>query len=319
MRVAVPAISFCQQDELVGLLRSRYPDARVNTECIPRWHSEQDTIDYLRGFDAAIVSFEPINDRVLSALPELKVVSKLGVGLDRIDPAAMRRHGVRLGWTPGVNRRAVAELTLGLMLAALRNLLPLNRAMRAAGRPLQTLGRQLSGRVVGIHGCGNIGKEVVRLLRPFECEILACDIKDYGEFYGEYAVAPVSLDELLERSEIVSIHLPVTRLTLGLYGADTLAKLRPDAVLVNTARGRIVDEAALRELLAAGRIAGAAFDAFALEPPEDDALLGLPNFIATPHIGASTAEARWAMGTTAIEGLTDNFLPEPGVYPFEDR
>lgn len=319
MRVAVPAISFCQQEELVALLHSRYPDAKVNTECIPRWRSEQDTIEYLQGYDAAIVSFEPINERVLAALPGLQVVSKLGVGLDRIDPAAMRRHGVRLGWTPGVNRRAVAELTLGLMLAALRNVLPLNRAMRAAERPLQKLGRQLSGRVVGIHGCGNIGQEVVRLLQPFECEILACDIRDYAAFYDEHRVTPVSMDEMLQRSEIVSIHLPVTGLTRGLYDAAMLARLRPDAVLVNTARGRIVDEAALRELLATGRIAGAAFDAFALEPPQDDVLLGLPNFIATPHIGASTAEARWAMGTTAIEGLTDNFLPEPGVYPFEDR
>jgi phosphoglycerate dehydrogenase-like enzyme len=191
--------------------------------------------------------------------------------------------------------------------------------MRAAERPLQKLGRQLSGRVVGIHGCGNIGKEVVRLLRPFECQIRVCDIKDYAEFYAEHGVVPVSMDDLLEHCEIVSIHLPVTRLTRGLYGAETLARMRTDAILVNTARGRIVDEEALRELLVAGRIAGAAFDAFALEPPEDDSLLGLPNFIATPHIGASTVEARWAMGTTAIEGLTDNFLPEPGVYPFEDR
>jgi D-3-phosphoglycerate dehydrogenase len=111
----------------------------------------------------------------------------------------------------------------------------------------------------------------------------------------------------------------VTALTRGLYNAATLAKLRPDAVLVNTARGRIVDETALREALLAGRLAAAACDVFALEPPDDDRLLGLPNFIATPHIGASTAEARWAMGTTAIEGLVDNFLPEPGVYPFEDR
>ncbi len=319
MRVAVPAISFCQQQNLVQLLLDKYPQSSVNVECIPRWHSEEETIDYLRGHDAAIVSFEPITERVLASLPELKVVSKLGVGLDKIDPAAMRRHGVRLGWTAGVNSRAVAELTLGLMLAVLRNVIPLNRSMRAAQRPLQRPGRQLSGRVVGIHGCGHIGKEVVRLLQPFGCEILACDIRDYADFYREFGVEPVAMEAMLGRADIVSIHLPVTRLTLGLYDAATLARLRPDAVLVNTARGRIVDENALRESLLDGRIAGAAFDAFALEPPDDDTLLNLPNFVATPHIGASTGEARWAMGTTAIEGLEDNFLPEPGVYPFEDR
>lgn len=319
MRVAVPAISFCQQEELVARLLESYPDARLNLECVPHYRTEEGTVAFLRGCEGAIVSFEPINDRVLSALPDLRVVSKLGVGLDRIDPAAMRKHGVRLGWTAGVNRTAVAELTIALMLAALRDVIPLNLAIRRGERPLQRLGRQLSGRVVGIHGCGNIGKEVVRLLQPFECEVLSCDIRDYPDFYREYGVKAVSLDEMLNRSEIVSIHLPVTDLTLGLYDAATLSRLRAGAVLLNTARGRIVDEAALRECLKRGDLSAAAFDAFALEPPEDDELLNLPNFIATPHIGASTAEARWRMGTTAIEGLTDNFLPEPGVYPFEDR
>ena len=319
MRVAVPAISFCQQPELVAYLLERYPDARVNLDCVPYYRSEEDTIAYLEGMEAAIVSFEPINDRVLSALPDLKVVSKLGVGLDKIDPRAMRDHGVRLGWTAGVNRTAVAELAIALMLASLRLVVPLNLAIRKGERPLQRLGRQLTGRVVGIHGCGNIGKEVVRLLGPFDCTVLACDIKDYPDFYQQYGVEAVSLDEMLARSEIVSIHLPVTRLTRNLYDGALLAKLRPDAILINTARGRMVDESALRERLSSGKLAAAAFDAFALEPPEDDELLNLPNFIATPHIGASTAEARWRMGTTAIEGLTDNFLPEPGVYPFEDR
>src|SRR5262245_4977713 len=111
-RVVVPAISFGQHAGLVKLLRERYPNSKVNTEGVPYYRSEEDTDAYLEGYDAAIVSFEPINDRVLAALPELKVVSKLGVGLDKIDPAAMQRRGVRLGWTPGVNKRSVAELTL---------------------------------------------------------------------------------------------------------------------------------------------------------------------------------------------------------------
>jgi D-3-phosphoglycerate dehydrogenase len=318
MRVAVPAISFCQQENLVSRLLELYPDSKVNLECIPRYQTEEDTIAYLRDCDAAIVSFERINDRLLSALPRLKVVSKLGVGLDTIDPVAMRKHNVRLGWTAGVNSRAVAELTLALMITALRNVIPLNQAIRAGERPLQQLGRQLSGRVVGIHGCGHIGKEVVKLLQPFGCEILACDIRNYPDFYQTYGVEAISMGEMLRRSEIVSIHLPVTKKTRHLYSDEVLAQLRDKAVLINTARGRIVDESALRDRLFSGRIGAACFDAFAVEPPEDDKLLNLPNFIATPHIGASTEEARWRMGTTAIDGLQDNFLPEPGVYPFED-
>jgi len=318
MRVAVPAISFCQHQGLVDRLLAAYPDARINRECLPRYHSEADTIAFLRGVEAAIVSFEPITERVLAALPDLKVVSKLGVGLDKIDPAAMRRYGVRLGWSAGVNSRSVAELALCMALAALRHVVPLNQAMRSGRRPLQKLGRQLSGRVVGIHGCGHIGQQLVQLLQPFGCEILVCDVVDYAEFYHRHQVTPVSMDTLLQRSEVLSIHLTVTRHTRGMYDADTLGQLRPDCVLINTARGHIVDEQALYRRLADGRIAAAAFDAFALEPPEHDALLKLPNFIATPHIGASSEEARWCMGVTAIEGLKDNFLPEPGVYPFTD-
>lgn len=316
-RVAVPAVSFGQHPGLVALIRERYPDAKVNTGGLTVYRSEEETIAYLKGYEAAVVSFETINDRVLAALPELRVVSKLGVGLDRIDPAAMRRHGVRLGWTPGVNRRSVAELALCAAIALLRHVPACNLAMRAGERPLQRIGRQLSGRVVGVHGTGQIGQEFIRLLAPFGCTILGCDIRDCSAFYTEHGVEAVDFEALLVRSEVLSIHLPVTSATRWLYDGPVLDRLRTDCVLINTARGRIVDEAALRERLADGRLFAAAVDAFETEPPEDDALLNLPNFLATPHIGAGSREARWAMGTTALDGLSDNFLPEPGVYPFE--
>ncbi|MGF6175328.1 NAD(P)-dependent oxidoreductase [Ensifer sp. 4252] len=318
-RVAVPAVSFGQHAGLVAHLRTLYPDARVNTEGVTVYRSEEDTIAYLADCEAAIVSFEPINDRVLSALPALRVVSKLGVGLDKIEPAAMKRHGVRIGWTPGINKRSVAELAFCMALMALRHVGACNLAMRAGERPLQRIGRQLSGRVVGVHGVGEIGQEFIRLLKPFGCEILGNDIRDRSAFYDEHGVRAVSFDELLERSEVLSIHLQVTDKTRWLYTAEVLDRLRPDCVLINTARGRIIDEAALRDRLADGRIAAAGIDAFAVEPPEDDVLLGLPNFIATPHIGAGSEEARWTMGMTAIQGFADNFIPEPGVFPFEDR
>jgi len=318
-KVAVPAVSFGQHAGLVKLIEEKYPAAKVNTEGLTVYRSEEETIDYLCGYEAAIVSFEMMNDRVLEALPELRVVSKLGVGLDKIDPAAMQRHGVRLGWTPGVNKTSVAELAICSAMMLLRHVPGCNLAMRAGQRPLQRIGRQLSGRVVGVHGCGEIGKEFVRLLQPFGCEIIANDIKDYSDFYDQYGVKAVDVDELLERSEVLSIHLQVTEKTRWFYNAATLDRLRPDCVLINTARGRIIDEAALRERLMDGRIFGAAIDAFEVEPPEDDVLLNLPNFMATPHIGAGSQEARWTMGSTAIAGLTDNFIPQPGVFPFEDR
>src|SRR5215468_1942945 len=192
-----------------------YPDAKFHDRTLRS--SEDDLIEFLQGCDAAIIGFEPVTDRVLSALPNLKIISKYGNGCETFDFQAMQRHGVRFGYTWGVNKLAVAELALGFMVMGLRWVMPLNVAMRAGERPRLRNGRFLTGRVVGIHGCGNIGKEVVRLLQPFGCTILACDIKDYAEYYQKWNVTPVSHDELLARSEILTLHLPKTKQTLGLY------------------------------------------------------------------------------------------------------
>lgn len=316
-RVAVPAVSFAQHPGLVARLLELYPGAKINVQGGVHYRTEEDTIAYLEGQEAAIISFETINDRVLSALPQLRVVSKLGVGLDGIDPQAMRRHGVRLGWTPGVNKRAVAELALGLAIAALRHAVVCNMEIRDGKRLLTRLGRQLSGRTVGIHGAGQIGTEFIRLLQPFGCRILGCDTADRTGVYERFGVQAVEPDELYARSEVLSIHLSKNARTKNLYDSSVLRALRPDCVLINTARGGIVDETALYRALSEDWIAAAAFDVFEEEPPTDDRLLRLPNLIATPHIGASSVEARWEMGVTAIQGLTDNFIPVPGKHPFE--
>ena len=317
-RVAVPAISFAQIPALVNELRSRYPDSKINTECKLYHQNPADTIEYLKGFDAAIVSFEPISESVLSQLPELKVVSKLGTGLDQIDPRAMRRHGVRLGWAPGVNKRSVAELALCLTLAALRNVMSANLQMRSGLKPIQSVGRLLTGRTVGIHGCGEIGREFIKLLLPFSCRLLGCDIADRSEFFDKHNVESVSAMELYEQSEIISIHVNANELNHHLYNQKVLEKLRPDCVLINTSRGSVIDQSALKQHLVAQKIAAAASDVFEREPPDDMELLNLPNFIATPHLGASAMESRMKMGRQAIEGLTKNFLPQPGEYPFDD-
>ncbi len=319
MRVAVPAYAFAQFPPLVDELKAMHPDSKVNTAGERYYLSEERVIEYLRGYDAAIVSFEPINDRVLSALPELKVVAKLGVGLDKVDPHAMRKHGVRLGWAGGVNKRSVAELALCLMLMGLRHVTPLIAEMKAGKGPLPILGRDLSGCTLGIHGCGHIGKEVVKLVQPFGCKVLACDILDMGDFYREYGVEAVSFDELLARSDVLSVHLTVTKKTRNIYDRAAFSRMKPGAVFVNTARGLLVDEVALKEALINGPISCAGIDAFAVEPPADKEFLALPNLIPTPHSGACTVDARIAMGRNAVRGLTENFLPEPGKPPFDDR
>ena len=178
--------------------------------------------------------------------------------------------------------------------------------------------RWAASSAAGWSGCmaGFVGKEVVRLLQPWNCTILACDIRDFPDFYREYGVEAVSMDELVERSEVLSLHIPLNDSTRGLYTGEVIDRMRDDAVLINTCRGGIIDEAALKQRLLDGRLAAACIDAFAVEPPADDELLNAPNFLCTPHIGGSAQEARLAMGRAAIDAIADNFLPEPGVFPF---
>jgi phosphoglycerate dehydrogenase-like enzyme len=310
-RVAVAADMIHRNDFMRHAVLAAYPDAKLHEG--PRMN-EDELIAFLRGHVAAIIGFEPITERVLSALPDLKVISKFGAGCETIDFHAMRRHGVRFGYEWGVNKLAVAELALCFMIAGLRWLMPLNLSMRAAERPGIRNGRLLTGRTVGIHGCGNIGKEVVRLLQPFGCKILACDIQDYPKFYRDHGVTPVSFERLLERSEVLTLHLPKTKATLGLYTRDALTKLRPDCLLINTCRGGIVDEDALAERLESGALRAACFDVFAVEPAGNDRLLRNPNMLATPHIGASAEEIRVKMIQAAIDGITSNELVEPARF-----
>jgi D-3-phosphoglycerate dehydrogenase len=295
-------------------LLARYPDATLN----PSQHrlDGEALVAFLRGHDVAVVGLEHMTAGVLAALPELRVVAKLGTGTDMLDLAEMRRRGIRLGWAPGANALSIAELVIAFAMIALRHLGALNAALRKGERPAQRMGRLLTGRVVGLHGCGHIGQHVVRLLAPFGCTVLAHDIADRRAFYAAHRVEAVSLDELLARAEVLSLHVPLKPETRGLYGPAMLDRLRPDCVLINTARGELVDEAALAERLRDGRLAAACADVFATEPEIDQALIDLPNFFATPHIGGSAEEARLAMGRIALDGITRNAVPEPGVPPF---
>ena len=313
-RVAVPSISFCQTESLRQAVLEKYPDTRFNEEA--RRMTDDELVVFLSDRDAAIMGLENLTADMLDQLPELKIISRMGVGLDNVDPGMLRDRGIRIGWTGGTNRRSVAELMVAFSVCALRHVGPLYAAMRNGERPRHQMGRHLSGRVVGLHGCGNVGKDVVRLLQAWDCEILAHDLLDFPEFYDEFGVTPVSFEDLVTRSEVVSLHIPLDDTTRGLYSAGVLDLMRDDAVLINTCRGGIIDEYALKQRLMEGRLAAACIDAFAVEPPTDDELLNAPNFLCTPHIGGSAEEARLAMGRAAIDGIEDNFLPEPGVFPF---
>jgi D-3-phosphoglycerate dehydrogenase len=256
----------------------------------------EELIGFLRGHERAITALEPLDDTLFAAVPELRVVSKYGVGLDMIDLAAMERRGLLLGWRGGVNRRSVAELVVAAAINLLHGAATGTSQVKGGGWR-QITGRQLTGKTVGIIGYGHIGREVARLVRAFDCSVLANDIID---------IAPevsVPLDELLREADVVTIHTPLDAGTRHLLSRERLAAMKRGAVLINMARGGLVDEGAVKEMLLDGRLAGAAFDVFETEPPTDRELLGLPSFLPTPHIGGSSEEAILAMGRAAIEGL----------------
>ncbi|MDP2621243.1 MAG: phosphoglycerate dehydrogenase [Hyphomicrobiales bacterium] len=307
--IAVTSRSFSVHPVLRAELLERYSDVRFNDQGLKL--AGERLVEFARGRKKLITGLETLDESILASLPELEVVSKYGVGTDMIDMAAMARHGVRLGWTGGVNRRSVAELVIAFMISLLR-LVPLVGREVHEGIWKNRIGRQMSGRTVGIIGCGHIGKDLTPLLRAFGCRVLAHDLLDFPQFYAAHQVEPVGLEEILRRADIVTLHVPLDDSTRGMLSADRLALMKPDALLINAARGGLVDEDALKAMLKDGRLAGAAFDVFAIEPPQDLELLRLSNFLGTPHIGGSSEEAVLAMGRAAIEGLDKNAVPEPG-------
>ena len=311
--LAVLPISIVGNPKLLERVLAKYPKAKLWPG--KKAPNEEEMIDFLRGHDGAIVGVhDPVTDKVLSALPELKIIGKMAAGCEHIDFDAMKKRGVRFGYTFGVNKLAVAELTISFMIAGLRMVGETNLSMRNGERPGMRSGSLLTKRVVGIHGCGNVGKEVVRLLKPYDCTILACDTKDYSAFYKANGVTAVGMDDLLARSEVLTLHLPKTKTTRGMYSDKVLSRIRPGAVLVNTCRGEIVDEVALLEVLKAGKLRAACFDVFAIEPSPFDELLRHPRMLATPHIGAGADEIRIAMVDAAIRGLEENELVDPAKY-----
>jgi phosphoglycerate dehydrogenase-like enzyme len=307
-RVAVCSRSFSRHPVLRSELLARFAHVTFNES--GRSLEGDSLVEFLQGHSKAITALERLDDDVLSRLPELLAIGKYGVGVDMIDMNAMRAYGKRLGWSGGVNRRSVSELVIAFSIALLRHVPAAHREI-LSGTWRQHVGGQLTGRTVGIIGCGHIGKDLVSLLRPFECPILVNDIKDYPDFYAQHRIEPVGLKELLARSDIVT---PLDASTRNLLDAQHLGLMKPTAILINAARGGLVDETALKKMLLEKRLAAAAFDVFAIEPPQDTELLSLPNFLVTPHIGGSAEEAILAMGRAAIRGLEENAIPDPMDY-----
>ena len=303
-RVAVTPPPICNSSTLCEELSRLFPQARFNEK--GRYLNETELIQFAGEADALLVGRDRVNENVISGLPQLKMVAKYGVGLDNIDLDVLEKHQVELGWTAGVNRRSVAELTLGFMLGLCHNMFQAGGALKQ-GQWVKEGGRLLRDRTIGIIGCGNIGKEVVRLLKSFECRVWIRDILEMSEFCRDTGAFEKSFEEVLREADIISLHVPLTKETRHMMNADTFPWMRPDAFLINTSRGDVVDEAALKTALVKETIAGAALDVFSQEPPEDVELLAHPRLMVTPHIGGNALEAIEAMARTAFQHLKEFF------------
>jgi D-3-phosphoglycerate dehydrogenase len=300
--IVVTASSFLKVPQLRRRLEAAFPQEKIIYAEESRVNSREKLLDVLEGAEGWLVGREPADAEILNALPALRVVAKYGVGLDNVDIEACSKLGIRIAWEAGVNRDAVAEHTLGLMLALCRNI-GLGSRRLAQGVWWKNGGRNLSAMTVGIIGFGHIGTRVAELLQPFGCQILIHDILNKTEEAERVGARQVKYQELLKLSDLLTFHVPLTPQTLKMFGANELALIKPAVYIVNTSRGEVLDQEKLKEALQKGELAGAGLDVFQSEPLVDKGLYSLDNFVGTAHTAGNSQEAVLAMGEAAIRGL----------------
>ena len=257
--------------------------------------------------DALVVrSAVQVDDALMEKAPKLRVIGRAGVGVDNIDAEAATRRGIVVMNTPGANAVAVAELTIGLMLALARKLPAANSSMHAGKWDKKNLqGAELRGKTLGILGLGRIGMEVAKRAKGFGLDILGSDPFVSAAVAREAGIKLVTLDELIAGSDYLTLHVGLTPQTTGVINAKTLAKMKKGVRIINCARGELIEDADLVAALKSGQVAGAALDVFAVEPPKESPYFELDNVILTPHVAGSTAEAQEAVGVQIAHQVRD--------------
>lgn len=277
-----------------------------------RPYEAADMAPFLPQIEAAISGVEVWDEETLALAPNLRVIARLGVGLDNVDLEAAAHRGIAVTNVPGGNANAVAELAIGLMISLQRQINRMGDDLRR-GRWDRYLGTEIAGKTVGLVGFGAIAQLVAKRLKGFDVTILAYDPYADPEAARRLDVALRPLGDVLGAADIVSLHAPDTASTHRLINAETLSSMQPHAVLINTSRGGLVDETALHSALVAGQIAGAALDVWANEPvTPDNPLLAHPNVVATTHAAADTREAYHTVGLATANAILDVFR---GVIP----
>lgn len=311
-RVLIGSRSFGKAaPEHIERLRQAGCEVVPNTQ--GRAYRAAELIEALAGVDAMITGTDELTAEVINAADQLKTIAKHGVGLDNIDVAAAKARGIVVTATPGAIQDSVADLALALLLALARQIIPAHNSTQAGGwQRLQ--GWELRDKVLGLVGLGRIGQEVGRRAQAFGMRVIAFDPYPDQAFALQHKVDFVPLDELLRTADVVSIHAGGVEGDAPLIGATELRLMKPTAVLINTARGYLVDEAALTTALAGGRLAGAGLDVFGTEPPTGSPLLELDNVVLTPHIGGQTEEGLLRMGEITLENCLRALRGEEPLY-----
>jgi D-3-phosphoglycerate dehydrogenase len=296
--------------EGIDRLRARHDvDERVGL-------GPEDYATILPDYDALVVRSQvQVGPELIAAGRRLVVIGRAGVGVDNVDLDAATRAGIVVVNAPTGNTIAAAEHTLALLYAVARRVAAADASLRRGEwKRSQFTGVELRGRTLGIVGLGKIGQAIAARARAMEMTVLAVDPFVSGEQAALHGVELVELPVLLARSDAITLHVPLSRSTRGLIGARELARMKPDAILLNVARGGIVDEAAVAAALREGRLGGAGIDVFEHEPPVDSPLLDAPNTVLTPHLGASTAEAQVLVAEEVAEQVLDVLDGRPARY-----
>ncbi len=270
--------------------------------------TEDELIPLLEDCDGYIAGLDEVTDKVLSSCKKLKVVSRYGAGVDRVDLTAAKANNIAVTNTPGVNAIAVAELAFAMILNLARRISFLNEKTKA-GEWIRSTGTELNGKAIGILGLGAIGRNLARYAQGLAMKVMAYDPYMNEEYAKENNITVATFDEIIEQSDIISLHLPLTSATKNLIDKSTIARMKQGALLINTSRGGLIDEKAAYEALVDKRLGGLGLDAFEVEPPTGSPLFNLDNVIVTPHTGAHTKEAIDNMAELSVENLI-NVLTE---------
>ena len=304
MKILVTPTSFKPDSETPAMKKLKAFAGSLVFNPVGKPLSEDELIPLLEGCEGCIAGLDYYTPRVLESAKTLKVISRYGVGVDRVDLAAAKAQNIVVCNTPGANNQAVADLAFALLLSTARRVPVLDRKTKDGQWPRST-GTELYGKTIGIMGLGAIGKAVAKRAAGFSMNVIAYDPFINREYAQANGIVPADFDTVIREADFLSLHLPLTEETRHVISADVMRSMKKGAIIVNTARGGLIDEAAACQFLASGHLGGMGLDVYEEEPPQKSPLFELENVVLTPHTSAHTTEATEAMADMSVQNLIE--------------